>query len=180
MWLMHSASPQLQDTRDILLQCGSTCRITSLSLATHHQRRNPQVQREVEARSITSSFLGNQDADLVLESSSNSTEASSVNVINNASVLHPRVAVLLGIDSRYHKPLLLCRLLSIAPALWWCLKVVLAVAKATILLEDQSELRNSTSWWDVELTLAVPWVCRILQCRSSILTTVQESLLMKT
>ncbi len=36
--------------------------------------------------------------------------------------LHPRVAVLLGINARWHIPLLICRALSTAPAAWWGLR----------------------------------------------------------
>ncbi|KAF2834264.1 hypothetical protein M501DRAFT_944581, partial [Patellaria atrata CBS 101060] len=35
------------------------------------------------------------------------------------SALRPRVAVLLGIDKKWHLPLLLCRGLSTIPPIWW-------------------------------------------------------------
>ncbi|KAL1634597.1 hypothetical protein SLS56_002291 [Neofusicoccum ribis] len=36
-----------------------------------------------------------------------------------SSALHPRVAVLLGVKESFHAPLLLCRGLATAPAIWW-------------------------------------------------------------
>ena len=38
------------------------------------------------------------------------------------SVSHPRIAVLLGVNARWHIPLLICRALSTAPAAWWGLR----------------------------------------------------------
>ncbi|KAJ5772167.1 hypothetical protein N7520_002696 [Penicillium odoratum] len=39
-----------------------------------------------------------------------------------SSPLHPRVAVILGVDRRWHIPLLVCRALSTLPAAWWGLR----------------------------------------------------------
>lgn len=41
------------------------------------------------------------------------------------SAFRPRVAVLLGVSSKWHIPLLVCRALSIAPATWWGLRCAL-------------------------------------------------------
>lgn len=38
------------------------------------------------------------------------------------SPLHPRVAVILGVDRRWYVPLLVCRALSTLPAAWWGLR----------------------------------------------------------
>ncbi|KAJ5162356.1 hypothetical protein N7492_007748 [Penicillium capsulatum] len=38
------------------------------------------------------------------------------------SALHPRVAVILGVDRRWYIPLLVCRALSTLPAAWWGLR----------------------------------------------------------
>ncbi|KAJ6111690.1 hypothetical protein N7523_007751 [Penicillium sp. IBT 18751x] len=39
-----------------------------------------------------------------------------------SSPLHPRVAVILGVDRRWYIPLLVCRALSTLPAAWWGLR----------------------------------------------------------
>lgn len=36
--------------------------------------------------------------------------------------LHPRIAVILGLDRRWYIPLLVCRALSVIPAAWWGLR----------------------------------------------------------
>lgn len=38
------------------------------------------------------------------------------------SALHPRVAVILGVDRKWYIPLLVCRALSTLPAAWWGLR----------------------------------------------------------
>ncbi|RAH58166.1 hypothetical protein BO85DRAFT_397118 [Aspergillus piperis CBS 112811] len=38
------------------------------------------------------------------------------------SALHPRVAVILGVDRKWYLPLLICRALSTVPAAWWGLR----------------------------------------------------------
>ncbi|KAJ5114675.1 hypothetical protein NUU61_000434 [Penicillium alfredii] len=38
------------------------------------------------------------------------------------SALHPRVAVILGVDRRWYIPLLVCRALSTVPSAWWGLR----------------------------------------------------------
>lgn len=40
-------------------------------------------------------------------------------VIVQPSLLHPRVAVVLGVSEGWHPPLFACRLLSTGPAVWW-------------------------------------------------------------
>ena len=36
--------------------------------------------------------------------------------------MHPRVAVILGVDRKWYLPLLVCRALSTVPAAWWGLR----------------------------------------------------------
>ncbi|EAS35062.3 uncharacterized protein CIMG_00416 [Coccidioides immitis RS] len=54
--------------------------------------------------------------------------------------LHPRVAVILGVDRRWYLPLLVCRALSIAPAAWWGLRC--AFTFLTELLRIEPRLWN--------------------------------------
>ncbi|KAA8576049.1 hypothetical protein EYC84_006212 [Monilinia fructicola] len=77
------------------------------------------------------------------------------------SVLHPRVAVLLGVARVWHFPLLFCRLLSIAPAIWWGLRCALTFMRE--LLWD--EMNALEAKWTIEkrirvteVFLAVLWV----------------------
>lgn len=79
-----------------------------------------------------------------------------------AGVLHPRVAVLLGVDKIWHLPLLLCRALSVVPAAWWGLRCSLTFLVA--LLSDEEATADLT--WSVErrfriteVFLAIIWVC---------------------
>lgn len=79
------------------------------------------------------------------------------------SVLHPRVAVLLGVERHWHVPLLLCRGLSTAPAAWWGLRCALTFMGELLLDESKEEIGAT---WSVErrfrvteVFLAVLWVC---------------------
>lgn len=90
------------------------------------------------------------------------------------SALHPRVAVILGVDRRWYVPLLVCRALSTAPAAWWGLRC------AFTFLAELLHIRpgmGHEGWataiigsigqdWDVErrfrvteVALAIMWVC---------------------
>lgn len=91
-----------------------------------------------------------------------------------SSPLHPRVAVILGVDRRWHIPLLVCRALSTLPAAWWGLRC------AFTFLAELLHIRpgmGREGWaaaivgsvgqeWDVErrfrvteVALAIMWVC---------------------
>ena len=95
------------------------------------------------------------------------------------SALHPRVAVILGVDRRWYIPLLVCRALSTLPAAWWgwrCAFTFLAV-----LLHIRPGMGRE-GWaaaivgsvgqdWDVErrfrvteVALAIMWVGRFSIC----------------
>ena len=90
------------------------------------------------------------------------------------SALHPRVAVILGVDRRWYVPLLVCRALSTVPAAWWGLRC------AFTFLAELLQIRpgmGHEGWaaaiigtigqdWDVErrfrvteVALAIMWVC---------------------
>lgn len=90
------------------------------------------------------------------------------------SPLHPRVAVILGVDRKWYVPLLVCRALSTLPATWWGLRC------AFTFLAELLHIRpgmGQEGWaaaivgsvgqeWDVErrfrvteVALAIMWVC---------------------
>jgi hypothetical protein len=92
-----------------------------------------------------------------------------------SSPLHPRVAVILGVDRRWYLPLLVCRALSTLPAAWWGLRC------AFTFLAELLHIRpgmGREGWaaaivgsvgqeWDVErrfrvteVALAIMWVCK--------------------
>lgn len=82
---------------------------------------------------------------------------------------HPRVAVLLGVSSKWYLPLLLCRALSVTSAVWWALPIVASVLRGLVSRDtscfevlDVTALENSTSekrLARVEVVLAFLWVC---------------------
>lgn len=45
--------------------------------------------------------------------------------VQQSSLLHPRVAVVLGVSEGWHPPLFACRLLSTGPAVWWGFPIAL-------------------------------------------------------
>ncbi|KAI8632666.1 N-glycosylation protein-domain-containing protein [Xylariaceae sp. FL1651] len=51
------------------------------------------------------------------------------------SLLQPRVAVALGIPTRWHRTLSICRLLSVVPCAWWGLRLALRFLVAQVLLQ---------------------------------------------
>lgn len=81
-----------------------------------------------------------------------------------STAVHPRVAVLLGINHRWHAPLLLCRALSTGPALWWGLRCSITFL-AELLLSDGTDAFLYGEAWTVEkrfkvteVFLAIVWV----------------------
>jgi len=88
-----------------------------------------------------------------------------VNATAKASnALHPRVAVLLGVNVRWHIPLLICRALSTAPAAWWGLRCAFTFL-GELLRSDGMVTQGET--WSVEqrfrvteVFLAILWVRR--------------------
>ncbi|KAL5876772.1 hypothetical protein ACKVWC_005935 [Pyricularia oryzae] len=81
------------------------------------------------------------------------------------SLMHPRIAVLLGVPAPWHSPLFACRLLSIAPAVWFAIPPVL---RLLLRLQDalyvglqhrsrgEGEMRRYSG--QVEVLLAIIWV----------------------
>jgi hypothetical protein len=87
--------------------------------------------------------------------------------ISNA--LHPRVAVLLGVNAKWHIPLLICRALSTAPAVWWGLRCALTFL-GELLLSDGDGKGAWEHAWSVEkrfrvteVFLAILWVRWVLK-----------------
>ena len=83
--------------------------------------------------------------------------------------LHPRVAVVLGISTRWHVPLLICRALSTAPAAWWGLRCAFTFL-GELLLSDAVSLESRETWTVekrfrvTEVFLAILWVWRSILC----------------
>ncbi|KAJ5594460.1 uncharacterized protein N7459_000668, partial [Penicillium hispanicum] len=123
------------------------------------------------ASSIPSAALPSQT------SSPSHTPLSSDAGQSGPSPLHPRVAVILGVDRRWHIPLLICRALSTLPAAWWGLRC------AFTFLAELLHIRpgmGREGWaaaivgsvgqeWDVErrfrvteVALAIIWFTRLL------------------
>lgn len=79
-----------------------------------------------------------------------------------SDVLHPRIAVLLGVNARWHVPLLICRALSTAPAAWWGLRCAFTFL-GELLRNDGMCIQGEA--WTVEkrfrvteVFLAISWV----------------------
>lgn len=79
---------------------------------------------------------------------------------------HPRVAVVLGVNARWHAPLLVCRALSTLPTAWWGLRCAFTFL-GELLLRDEgmSAVRRKEAWTVekrfrvTEVFLAILWVC---------------------
>lgn len=80
------------------------------------------------------------------------------------STWHPRIAVLLGVSTSWHVPLLVARALSTAPAMWWGLRCAFTFL-GDLLLSDG--MGNPADPWTgekrfrvTEVFLAILWVCQ--------------------
>ena len=74
------------------------------------------------------------------------------------SVLHPSIAVLLGVNTHWHIPLLVCRGLSTLPAAWWGLRCLLTFAGEVMAEGGWSVERRFAV---TEVFLALLWVSLI-------------------
>jgi len=143
------------------LQCGSICR-NSISLAS-----------PINNHSLPPSFFPHADISSPASQPPPSYIASAISK-NVTSAIHPRVAVLLGVAKSYHLPLLFCRALSTAPALWWGIGCILSLFGEIISLSIANEVDGkkwSISWnnrdpWNVdrrfrvtEMALSILWCC---------------------
>lgn len=91
-----------------------------------------------------------------------------------ANPLHPRVAVILGVDRRWYIPLLVCRALSVLPAAWWGLRCAFTFLAELLRIRPTlwqggwmaAIVSGAAVDWDVErryrvteVALAIIWVC---------------------
>lgn len=65
------------------------------------------------------------------------------------SARYPRVAVILGVPSKWHIPLLLCRSLSTISAIWWVCQTLLSIYR--IAYHPQTDLRLKDSYFDHDI-----------------------------
>lgn len=101
-------------------------------------------------------------------------EASQRDHTATSSGLHPRVAVILGVDRRWYVPLLVCRALSTVPAAWWGLRCAFTFLAELLHVQPGMGHEEWTAAiigsvgqdWDVErrfrvteVALAIMWVC---------------------
>lgn len=105
-------------------------------------------------------------------------EAISTTPAVSASKLHPRVAVILGVDRKWYLPLVVCRAMSVGPALWWGLRCAFTFLAELLRIRPGSMWRegwvaivvsSAAADWDVErrfrvteVALAIMWVCNCL------------------
>lgn len=90
------------------------------------------------------------------------------------SKLHPRVAVILGVDRKWYLPLVICRALSVVPALWWGLRCAFTFLAELLRIRPGMWregwvaiiVGSASADWDVErrfrvteVALAIMWVC---------------------
>ncbi|KAL2219135.1 N-glycosylation protein-domain-containing protein [Thermoascus aurantiacus ATCC 26904] len=91
-----------------------------------------------------------------------------------SSALHPRVAVILGVDRKWYVPLLVCRALSTAPAAWWGLRCAFTFLAELLRIRPgmwrdgwaAAVVGSAGAGWDVErrfrvteVALAIMWCC---------------------
>ncbi|OBT99223.2 hypothetical protein VE01_02594 [Pseudogymnoascus verrucosus] len=80
------------------------------------------------------------------------------------SVLHPSIAVLLGVNTHWHIPLLICRGLSTLPAAWWGLRCLLTFVGEVMVEGEEGE----GGVWSVERRFRVTEVfLALLWCGAS-------------
>ncbi|PWY67500.1 hypothetical protein BO70DRAFT_301065, partial [Aspergillus heteromorphus CBS 117.55] len=104
------------------------------------------------------------------------SRASSSNDAGHAipSGLHPRVAVILGVDRKWYLPLLICRALSTVPAAWWGLRCAFTFLAELLHIRPgvghegwaAAIVGSVGQHWDVErrfrvteVALAIMWCC---------------------
>ncbi|PLN83302.1 N-glycosylation protein-domain-containing protein [Aspergillus taichungensis] len=90
------------------------------------------------------------------------------------STLHPRVAVILGVDRKWYLPLIICRALSTVPSAWWGLRCAFTFLAELLQIRPGMGREGWTAAivgsagqeWDVErrfrvteVALAIMWCC---------------------
>ena len=111
--------------------------------------------------------LASQDPPSYTDSSAPTAQNGSIALTSRQ--IDPRDAELVEVNARWHIPLLICRALSTAPAVWWGLRCALTFLAELLLSEEIGVLEGQH--WTVEkrfrvteVFLAIVWV------RHSVLT----------
>ncbi|EED13931.1 conserved hypothetical protein [Talaromyces stipitatus ATCC 10500] len=150
-----------------------TPRTTRVEEGLSGPERNPNSLLNCEKKTTPSPPHAPRMEDRTPPSPTTETSASTPTV--SSSKLHPRVAVILGVDRKWYLPLVVCRALSVGPALWWGLRC------AFTFLAELLRIRPGNMWregwvaivvssaaadWDVErrfrvteVALAIMWCC---------------------
>ncbi|KAJ5252367.1 hypothetical protein N7489_002777, partial [Penicillium chrysogenum] len=121
-----------------------------------------QIQRAKEVASPSAST--------VPPSPTSSTSHTPPSSDGHPSALHPRVAVILGVDRRWYIPLLVCRALSTLPAAWWGLRCAFTFLAELLHIRPggwaAAIVGSVGQEWDVErrfrvteVALAIMWCC---------------------
>ena len=159
------------------LQCGSTCRSPIIPLASQRRPRlsNINTPRHSHNAPLPSPSLSQAPPSYTLDNLRVPGDLHPANPDTKTSVLHPRVAVLLGVEKHWHFPLLFCRALSTAPAAWWGLRCALTFMGELLMEESLNEglsgVNGTAAPWSVEkrfrvteVFLAVLWVWILFSC----------------
>lgn len=95
------------------------------------------------------------------------------------TAMHPRVAVILGVDRKWYVPLLVCRALSTVPAAWWGLRCAFTFLAELLHIRPgmgregwaAAIIGSIGANWDVErrfrvteVALAIVWACSSSIC----------------
>ncbi|CRG82983.1 N-glycosylation protein EOS1 [Talaromyces islandicus] len=137
--------------------------------------RRASLASEKLASLATGTPLPNPDAaadDETAEDTEEDTTTSSSS--SRPSKLHPRVAVILGVDRKWYLPLVVCRALSVVPALWWGLRCAFTFLAELLRIRPGMWregwvaiiVGSAAADWDVErrfrvteVALAIMWCC---------------------
>jgi len=79
----------------------------------------PTYERASSGNDISLAALSNRGLDAGLDASGNTQRRRHSTTVIARSARYPRVAVFLGVNKKWHVPLLLCRMLSTVSAIWW-------------------------------------------------------------
>ncbi|KAF5862688.1 hypothetical protein ETB97_011326 [Aspergillus alliaceus] len=144
--------------------------LRSRLLASIHNFPADAYEKDVASPSTASTIIPpSLDPSTPGSPSDNDTEQTTV-----PSALHPRVAVILGVDRKWYLPLLICRALSTVPAAWWGLRCAFTFLAELLYIQPGMGHEGWTAAivdsinqeWDVErrfrvteVALAIMWCC---------------------
>lgn len=135
----------------------------------HHRHHHPRIDSTGATGAGESGTQ--EDTEQIDETSSSSNETTAA---RPSSKLHPRVAVILGVDRKWYLPLVICRAISVVPALWWGLRCGLTFLAELLRIRPGMWregwvaiiISSAAADWDVErrfrvteVALAIMWVC---------------------